>query len=513
MIFRSLRLSILLLGAIGVLASIAMAIQGYLLQSRMSQQAGEVFVSKDVVADILPPPLYLIELRLVLSEAVEGTLTPDAATKEFDRLVSEYDQRVAYWTKNPPYGLEKQLLGEQHAAALKFIAAARIQILAHVQSGDLEGARHSLSEVNGLYLEHRTGVNKTVEAGNKFADVTMAAFDSTQAWSARIMLTVTAVAAALVLMCYRIVLTSITVPLEACTRLSRQMANGDLSSGRGAPPPHDSIGELARALSDMKSSLTLIVGSVRENADSVATASAQISSGNNDLASRTEEQASALQETAASMEELGATVRQNTNSAQQADHLAQSATAVAEKGSQVVSRVVDTMKGINDSSKKIADIIGVIDGIAFQTNILALNAAVEAARAGEQGRGFAVVASEVRSLASRSADAAKEIKSLIGTSVTRVEQGSTLVDQAGSTMSEVVNSIQQVSRIMGEISLASAQQSSGVAQIGDAIDQMDRATQQNSALVEESAAAAESLKVQAQQLVSAVAVFKLTEGT
>jgi len=233
MIFRSLRLSILLLGAIGVLASIAMAIQGYLLQSRMSQQAGEVFVSKDVVADILPPPLYLIELRLVLSEAVEGTLTPDAATKEFDRLVSEYDQRVAYWTKNPPYGLEKQLLGEQHAAALKFIAAARIQILAHVQSGDLEGARHSLSEVNGLYLEHRTGVNKTVEAGNKFADVTMAAFDSTQAWSARIMLTVTAVAAALVLMCYRIVLTSITVPLEACTRLSRQMANGDLSWGGG----------------------------------------------------------------------------------------------------------------------------------------------------------------------------------------------------------------------------------------------------------------------------------------
>jgi methyl-accepting chemotaxis protein len=263
------------------------------------------------------------------------------------------------------------------------------------------------------------------------------------------------------------------------------------------------------AMSRMQSSFSAIVRGVQANAEQVATASAQIAQGNNDLSGRTEQQASALEETAASMEELSATVRQNADNAKQANQLAQSASTVAVLGGDVVAQVVDTMKGINESSKKIADIISVIDGIAFQTNILALNAAVEAARAGEQGRGFAVVASEVRSLAGRSADAAKEIKSLIITSVERVEHGTTLVDKAGATMSEVVSSIKRVTDIMGEIRAASVEQSSGVAQVGEAVTQMDHATQQNAALVEESAAAAESLKGQAQQLVQAVAVFKL----
>ena len=259
----------------------------------------------------------------------------------------------------------------------------------------------------------------------------------------------------------------------------------------------------------MQESLSSVVLNVRQNSESVATASAEIAQGNNDLSSRTEQQASALEETAASMEELSSTVKQNADNARQANQLALSATTVAVKGGEVVSQVVSTMKGINDSSKKIADIISVIDGIAFQTNILALNAAVEAARAGEQGRGFAVVASEVRSLAGRSADAAKEIKALISASVERVEQGTALVDQAGATMTEVVSSIRRVTDIMGEISAASSEQSAGVAQIGQAVTQMDQATQQNAALVEESAAAAESLKVQAQQLVQTVAVFTL----
>ena len=295
-------------------------------------------------------------------------------------------------------------------------------------------------------------------------------------------------------------------PHSAAT-LARGVAKGDLAV-RIDLKPGDTTSLMAR-LKEMQENLLKVVSNVRENSESVATASAQIAQGNSDLSQRTEEQASALEQTASSMEQLGATVRQNADNARQANQLALSASAVAIKGGEVVGQVVDTMKNINDSSRRIADIIGVIDGIAFQTNILALNAAVEAARAGDHGRGFAVVATEVRNLAGRSAEAAKEIKSLIHASVERVERGSVLADQAGITMTEVVGSIRRVTDIMGEISAASIEQSTGVAQVGQAVSQMDQATQQNAALVEESAAAAESLKQQAHQLLQAVAVFKL----
>jgi methyl-accepting chemotaxis protein len=289
--------------------------------------------------------------------------------------------------------------------------------------------------------------------------------------------------------------------------VARAVAEGDLSTPIRLKAG-DQVSLLAR-LQTMQQSLTQAVSNVRQGSDHVATASAEIATGNQDLSNRTEEQAGALQKTASTMDQLGKTVHNNAESARQASQLAESASTVAERGGQVVGEVVQTMKGINDSSRKIADIIGVIDGIAFQTNILALNAAVEAARAGEQGRGFAVVASEVRSLAQRSAEAAKQIKGLITDSVERVEHGSALVDRAGQTMQEVVDSIRRVNRIVGEISTASGEQNAGVSLIGDAITQMDRSTQQNAALVEQSAAAAESLKQQAQQLVQAVAVFKL----
>jgi len=301
---------------------------------------------------------------------------------------------------------------------------------------------------------------------------------------------------------------SITRPLGRAADSARAVASGDLAvqiDVRG----RDEVSELMHALRDMRGSLSRIVTEVRQNAESVATASAQIAMGNLDLSSRTEEQASALQQTAASMEQLGSAVHRNADNAQQANQLARDASAVAVKGNEVVGQVVDTMQGINDSSKRIVDIIGVIDSIAFQTNILALNAAVEAARAGEQGRGFAVVASEVRTLAIRSADAARQIKTLIDASVERVELGSDLVTQAGTTMTEIVSSIRRVTAIMGEISAASSEQSAGVAQIGEAVTQMDQTTQQNAALVEQSAAAADSLKEQAQRLVQAVAVFNL----
>jgi methyl-accepting chemotaxis protein len=293
--------------------------------------------------------------------------------------------------------------------------------------------------------------------------------------------------------------------------LARSVAAGDLSVRIALKSGDDT--SLMAQLKVMQDSLVGVVSNVRQGSESVAIASAQIAQGNQDLSQRTEEQASALEETAASMEQLSSTVKQNADNAKQANQLAQGASSVAIKGGEVVGQVVDTMKEINDSSKRIADIISVIDGIAFQTNILALNAAVEAARAGEQGRGFAVVASEVRNLAGRSAEAAKEIKSLITASVERVEQGTALVDQAGVTMTEVVSSIKRVTDIMGEISAASIEQSAGVSQVGEAIGQMDQVTQQNAALVEESAAAAESLKGQAQQLVQTVAVFKLAQGT
>ena len=290
-------------------------------------------------------------------------------------------------------------------------------------------------------------------------------------------------------------------------RVANAVAAGDLST-----PIRLRSGDTYSIMASMKvmaEKLALTVNEVRHNAESVATASAQIASGNADLSGRTEQQASSLQQTAASMEELGATVRQNAEHASQANALALNSSTVARSGGEIVGDVISTMQAINDSSRKIADIIGVIDSIAFQTNILALNAAVEAARAGEQGRGFAVVASEVRSLAQRSAEAAREIKGLIGASVERVAQGTQLVDRAGTTMQEIVSSIERVTGIVGAISSASAEQSSGVAQISAAVSQMDQATQQNATLVEESAAAAESLKQQSQRLVQAVAVFRI----
>ncbi len=304
---------------------------------------------------------------------------------------------------------------------------------------------------------------------------------------------------------------SITVPIAEAVAFATKVADGDLTS-HVEVKSQDETGQLLKSLIHMQENLVRTVGSVLQGSEGVATASAQIAQGNNDLSARTEQQASALEETAASMEELSSTVQQNADTARKANQLAMNASSVAIKGGEVVGQVVQTMKGINDSSRKIADIISVIDGIAFQTNILALNAAVEAARAGDQGRGFAVVASEVRSLAGRSAEAAKEIKTLIGASVERVEQGTTLVDQAGVTMTDLVDSIRRVTDLMSEISAASSEQAAGVSQVGEAVTQMDQVTQQNAALVEEMAAAASSLKGQAGDLLQTVAIFKLGAG-
>ncbi|MES2841629.1 MAG: methyl-accepting chemotaxis protein [Pseudomonadota bacterium] len=299
----------------------------------------------------------------------------------------------------------------------------------------------------------------------------------------------------------------IVAPLRAARALAAAVADGDLRT-QSRSASSDETGQVLQALDQVSAQLGTLVSEVRGTAEQVEVASGEIAQGNADLSTRTEQQASSLQETAASMEQLGSTVRQTADNASKANELALNASKVAIEGGSVVGKVVETMKGINDSSRRIADIIGVIDGIAFQTNILALNAAVEAARAGEQGRGFAVVAAEVRNLAQRSAEAAKQIKGLIDTSVERVASGTALADQAGTTMQGVVSAIRRVSDLVGEISSATSEQSSGVGQVGEAISQMDKVTQQNAALVEESAAAAESLRSQSRRLVQLLDRFQ-----
>ena len=415
--------------------------------------------------------------------------------------------------------IEPTFKSEKGRALFKSLSEVRTQYLplsqkfmAHAASGQQEMAKTMLlAEVASVEQKYFAALDAMV----KFQEVQMqSAKEEASAAISQIRTTVeiASVLALLVAVAAAFWITrAVTQPINQAVAVARAVANGDLSYPFEAHGENET-GMLLRALKEMQGGLVRVVSNVRHGSESVATASAEIAQGNQDLSARTESQASALEQTAASMEELGSQVKQNADNARQANQLAMNASSVALQGGEVVGQVVQTMKGINESSRRIADIISVIDGIAFQTNILALNAAVEAARAGEQGRGFAVVASEVRSLAGRSAEAAKEIKTLIGTSVERVEQGAALVDKAGATMDEVVSSIRRVTDIMGEISSASSEQSAGVAQVGEAVSQMDQVTQQNAALVEQMAAAASSLKSQANELVQTVAVFKLSAG-
>jgi len=376
-------------------------------------------------------------------------------------------------------------------------ADKKVDIVALMQGGLRKAQNEYLKAVNDLINFQTEVMTEDGKAAGVLAEAAQ-----------RMMLILSAVAALLTVFFAWFITRSITVPLNEAVDVAQRVAAGDLTSNVEVKSK-DETGQLMLALKDMNDSLKKIVGEVRSGTEAIGSGTKQIASGNADLSQRTEEQASSLEETASSMEELTSTVKQNAENAKQANQLALGASTVAVKGGQVVSEVVTTMSSINESSKKIVDIIGVIDGIAFQTNILALNAAVEAARAGEQGRGFAVVASEVRNLAQRSAAAAKEIKALIGDSVDKVGAGTKLVDEAGKTMEEIVNSVKRVTDIMSEITAASQEQSAGIEQVNQAITQMDEVTQQNAALVEEAAAAAESLEEQAQNLQAAVAIFNI----
>jgi len=413
--------------------------------------------------------------------------------------------------------LEKALAGNEKEAALvaevrkrhKLYVAGVQRIVGMVRDGKQAEAAFAADEEMIPMLAPFLQALEKLNASQVENVNTTGAANATQIGATRVLTIVAGLIAALLAAGAGLWLVrGITRPIRSAVSVADAVSHGDLTHAITAKGS-DEIATLLRALADMQNSLHNVVSRVRQGSESVASASAQIASGNLDLSNRTEAQAGILERTDASMAQLSEAVRHNADNARQANQLAMQASTVAAKGGEVVGRVVSTMKDINDSSRKIADIISVIDGIAFQTNILALNAAVEAARAGEQGRGFAVVASEVRSLAGRSADAAKEIKSLINASVERVEQGTILVDEAGSTMTEVVGSIRKVSDLVGEISSASDEQAGGVSQIGDAVAQLDQATQQNAALVEQMAAAAGSLRAQAGELVHTVSVFNL----
>jgi methyl-accepting chemotaxis protein len=495
-------LSLLLLG-VGITGMISLGSVNVSLKS--------VYDDRLVALGDLDRVVRLI-LRNQLSVAKAVGLDPAGAGKHMDEVDKNMEELSRLWARYMSTSLtpEEKKLANQFSQHLKsFLAEGLSTAAIAIRSNNVSFAKDLVQgPMEALYLPLQADVDALIQLQ---LNLGKKEFEASQAAYARFRnISIATIALGLMLSAFMgfWLIRAISRPLNEAIKLARSVAEGDLTQKIEVKTAYET-GQLLLALKNMNDSLVKIVTEVRTGTDTIATASNEIASGNLDLSSRTEQQASSLEETASSMEELTTMVKQNADNARQANGLVVSASETAIKGGKMVSQVVDTMGSINESAKKIVDIIGVIDGIAFQTNILALNAAVEAARAGEQGRGFAVVASEVRNRAQRSAAAAKEIKILIGDSVAKVDVGAKLVDQAGVTMDEIVESVKRVTDIMAEISAASQEQTAGIEQINQAISQMNQATQQNASLVEEAAATAESLKDQAGNLAQAVGVFKL----
>jgi methyl-accepting chemotaxis protein len=457
-------------------------------------------------ADMMHDAIRSDVMAGLLALAKQDPAAVQEAKQDLLRNVDEFDASLAT-LKTLPLSDTVRSAVDLVMPGLNAYAQSGNQILAKA----LAGREPEAAELTGFQSAFEVLEQSMGDLGDQIeseAQAGLATTDRLTSMTHYLLAGVAGVAAILLFLVSAAFSSSIVNPILRALKMAEAVASGDLTS-KSVERNSDETGQLLLALQKMSDSLTNTVTQVRSATDSINTASAEIASGNQDLSARTEQAASNLEETAASMEQLTSTVRQSADSARQANQLAASAAEIAVRGGNVVGQVVTTMDEINASSKKISDIISVIDGIAFQTNILALNAAVEAARAGEQGRGFAVVAGEVRNLAQRSAEAAKEIKTLIGNSVDRVENGSRLVAEAGQTMSEIVGSVQRVSDIIGEITAASGEQSDGIGQVNVAVNQLDQMTQQNAALVEQSTAAAESLKDQAHRLAQVVQVFRL----
>ena len=515
--FKNLTIRARLIAVIGFLSALLVAIGAIGLAGMSKTNDG----LKTVYEDRLLALKYLSQIdrllnsnRLLMASAMfDGRA--DAAKTSAGRIEANIESMDKLWkeyTDTPLMSDEKKLADKFTEDRAKLNKEATLPSIAALKAGDFEATKKIYS---GPGRELNTPARAGIEALTKLQiDVAKEEYEnalSRYAGTRNTSMALIALGVLLAVVIGMFLVRAIIIPLNRAVAVANAVAAGDLTSKIEVDSTNET-GRLLQALKSMNENLAGLVSTVRGGTDSISTASKQIASGNADLSQRTEEQASSLEETASSMEELTSTVKQNAENARQANQLAAGASDVAVKGGAVVGQVVQTMSSINESSKKIVDIISVIDGIAFQTNILALNAAVEAARAGEQGRGFAVVATEVRTLAQRSAAAAKEIKELISDSVHKVEDGTKLVDEAGKTMDEIVSSVKRVTDIMAEISAASQEQSSGIEQVNQAVTQMDETTQQNAALVEEAAAAAESMQEQAQNLAQAVAVFKVAHS-
>jgi methyl-accepting chemotaxis protein-1 (serine sensor receptor) len=512
--FKSLTIKARLIGTMVLIAMMLFAVGAMgIIGLQNTNGALEQVYSNQLVSAIAigESQARLLQARTVLDRAVLRIDAPDIE-EIVKRGEGFHEQSEKAWQKYlalPANSVEKRLSDDVAAKRAAYFKEGGQPLIAAIRAKQrAEAERLLFDKVQPLFA----ALNTSADALSAFQMKTASqSYDASQSAYATIRVTTIAgilVGLIMVAVAAFFLIRAITRPLEEALGHFEAIAKGDLTR-RIDVRSQDEMGRLLMALDKMNQSLIGIISQVRGGTDAIATASGQIASGNQDLSSRTEEQASSLEETASSMEELTSTVKQNADNARQANQLAVSASDIAAKGGSVVGQVVDTMASINDSSKKIVDIISVIDGIAFQTNILALNAAVEAARAGEQGRGFAVVASEVRNLAQRSAAAAKEIKTLISDSVAKVDDGAKLVDQAGSTMNEIVDSVKRVTDIISEITAATQEQTAGIEQINQAISQMDQVTQQNAALVEEAAAAAAAMQDQAGKLAEVVSVFKL----